>query len=80
MDAAGSAGQLLQVRQFSLVHPFLHEMWVHPVEAENDELLMELLWRAPAPARDCRAERDDKQSRQNRFHNVSGMQNYNIRG
>ena len=46
---------------------------VHAVEAEDHELLAELLRRAPDAARHCRAETGDKQRAQQRFHNVNAM-------
>ena len=41
--AAAARRQLLHVRQLALVHPFLDEARIHAVEAEDDELLLELL-------------------------------------
>ena len=71
-DAAATLGELLHVRQFALVHPFLDQAWIHAVEAKNDQLLLELLQRPPAAARDGGADRDDEQGEQQAFHRMFG--------
>src|SRR3954467_6103625 len=77
-DAAAARRELLHVRQLALVHPFLHEAWVHAVEPEDDELLLELLRRPPRPA--CRrdAETDTEQGEKDAFHKSLERRNYTI--
>lgn len=58
--------ELRQVRQLALLHPLLDEVGIHPVEAQNDELLREpaVLMGQPARQRDARHEQRENESLQ----------------
>jgi len=67
MHAAAARGELLEVRQLAFVHPSLDEPRVHPVEAENDELLTESFSWTARPARRC-GDANDEPAEQESFH------------
>src|SRR5262249_13203907 len=68
LDAAALRGELLQVRQLALVHPFLDETRIHAVEAEDDEFLFEFFRSAPAAARARGTETNPDYQPQQPFH------------
>ena len=71
--AAAALRELLHVRQLAFVHPLLDELRIHPVEAEDDELLPELFAaRAACRTPTASAEANDKQREQDAFHRMLG--------
>jgi hypothetical protein len=72
LHPAPARGQLLHVRQLAFVHPLPDQAWIHPVEAQEHELLLESLRCAARPARDHGPEADDERSDQNAFHKLLG--------
>ena len=72
--------ELLHVRQLAFVHPLLDELRVHAVEAEDDELLLELL-RRPAAVRTRAAARETRatsEATRMRFTRRFARRNYTI--
>src|SRR5690349_5150741 len=80
MDAAAALRQLLEIGQPSFVHPALDQARVHPVEAEDDQFLLELLGGPARLTRGRSGRADDKQSEKYMFHKMleERARNYNI--
>jgi hypothetical protein len=72
MHAAAAVRQFLHVRQLPLVHPFADEARIHPVETQDDELLLEFLRGPSRPARGGGPEADDEQRDQEASHKLLG--------
>src|SRR5262249_55883645 len=69
-------GERAHVGQLAFVHPAAHQAWIHPVEPENHELLMEPLRRPPGAAGVRQPKADRAHDEEGALHSTWGSADY----